>query len=156
MVWPRRPLSAAGKSTTRRGRSSLTCRSLSWASESPNPSVLLRRSRAAVASLLRSLTHTHHSRCKSSQLFRRSSSTVHARPCWPSLDGGLATVARSWKNSQSPWFGSVSTRGSFSLETGVGSGSSETESFHRVPVRRSVLSPRCLLLSRLSRAPSYV
>ena len=40
--------------------------------------------------------------------------------------------------------------------TGRGRGSSDMDRRQRVPVRRRADSPRCLLLSRVSRAPRYV
>lgn len=137
----------------------LTSLSRSSASYRPYPAFNRSLSFELVAMRLRSLTHTHHRLCKSSQDFFRNSSTVQLRPKTPhqhsikpsfnfpipcaSSCSGVLRASFPWpKNPHSPWFSSTSTleRASGSRR-GLGKGSLETDKGCRRPVRRSGDTP---------------
>jgi len=128
-----------------------TCPYLVFDSNSPYPGFSLCLSIFWVSMIFLSLAHTHQSFCKSSQLFRRNSATVHGRPIPPSTNqppnptfnimnkaeqnkpclwssSGVGNAFLSQKNPQRPWSGSTFTAvRSEASRTGSGSGNSETD-----------------------------
>jgi hypothetical protein len=94
--------------------------------------------------MLMSLTQSHQRRCRSSQLFDRSSWTVHALPCACRSSGVCRGSRALLKKPQSPWSSSTTTfeRRAGSM-TGFGSSFRSTDNliFLFNPVRRIAEMP---------------